>query len=133
MRFQAGTHKKYGRIATGFFLHVYVGNLRQLCEFHRDPSIKGLLIALNVDFSCSGEEMIYVFRPERTTNMVGSQLHFFLMIRRPPRSTLFPYTTLFRSTGFFLYVYVVNRRQLYEFHRDPSITRLLIALNVDFS
>src|SRR5690349_23638523 len=25
---------------------------------------------------------------------------FFLMIRRPPRSTLFPYTTLFRSMGF---------------------------------
>src|SRR3712207_8547272 len=24
-------------------------------------------------------------------------LRFFLMIRRPPRSTLFPYTTLFRS------------------------------------
>src|SRR2546430_13685605 len=24
---------------------------------------------------------------------------FFLMIRRPPRSTLFPYTTLFRSWG----------------------------------
>src|SRR5258708_16267593 len=26
-------------------------------------------------------------------------LFFFLMIRRPPRSPLFPYTTLFRSTG----------------------------------
>src|SRR3712207_8150791 len=26
-----------------------------------------------------------------------SILFFFLMIRRPPRSTLFPYTTLFRS------------------------------------
>src|SRR3712207_7323042 len=26
---------------------------------------------------------------------------FFLMIRRPPRSTLFPYTTLFRSSYFF--------------------------------
>ena len=25
---------------------------------------------------------------------------FFLMIRRPPRSTLFPYTTLFRSQGY---------------------------------
>src|SRR5437667_9529630 len=25
---------------------------------------------------------------------------FFLMIRRPPRSTLFPYTTLFRSQSF---------------------------------
>src|SRR2546422_4966847 len=28
-------------------------------------------------------------------------LFFFLMIRRPPRSTLFPYTTLFRSTPAF--------------------------------
>src|SRR2546422_2092145 len=27
-------------------------------------------------------------------------LFFFLMIRRPPRSTLFPYTTLFRSDVF---------------------------------
>src|SRR2546430_7029806 len=26
-------------------------------------------------------------------------MFFFLMIRRPPRSTLFPYTTLFRSIG----------------------------------
>src|SRR3712207_9010028 len=26
-------------------------------------------------------------------------LFFFLMIRRPPRSTLFPYTTLFRSSS----------------------------------
>src|SRR5256885_16207121 len=29
----------------------------------------------------------------------SSFLFFFLMIRRPPRSTLFPYTTLFRSRG----------------------------------
>src|SRR3712207_9115357 len=29
--------------------------------------------------------------------LVLSFLFFFLMIRRPPRSTLFPYTTLFRS------------------------------------
>src|SRR5260370_24252929 len=28
---------------------------------------------------------------------IRSLLFFFLMIRRPPRSTLFPYTTLFRS------------------------------------
>src|SRR2546430_11478865 len=27
----------------------------------------------------------------------GEMFFFFLMIRRPPRSTLFPYTTLFRS------------------------------------
>src|SRR2546430_17600889 len=29
----------------------------------------------------------------------GNLFFFFLMIRRPPRSTLFPYTTLFRSPG----------------------------------
>src|SRR6266511_5958933 len=29
----------------------------------------------------------------------GFFFFFFLMIRRPPRSTLFPYTTLFRSQG----------------------------------
>src|SRR5205809_8138492 len=31
------------------------------------------------------------------TNYSFSLFFFFLMIRRPPRSTLFPYTTLFRS------------------------------------
>src|SRR2546429_5690314 len=29
----------------------------------------------------------------------GLVFFFFLMIRRPPRSTLFPYTTLFRSSS----------------------------------
>src|SRR5256885_12231775 len=30
------------------------------------------------------------------------------MIRRPPRSTLFPYTTLFRSTGFRIFCFAFN-------------------------
>src|SRR3712207_9102874 len=33
----------------------------------------------------------------RVCKWYRSVLCFFLMIRRPPRSTLFPYTTLFRS------------------------------------
>src|SRR2546426_12023111 len=33
-----------------------------------------------------------------------SLFFFFLMIRRPPRSTLFPYTTLFRSRNHFQYL-----------------------------
>src|SRR5258708_29759863 len=37
-------------------------------------------------FTCSHPKLVYLF-------------FFFLMIRRPPRSTLFPYTTLFRSRG----------------------------------
>src|SRR3990167_2129319 len=32
-------------------------------------------------------------------SQISPSLLFFLMIRRPPRSTLFPYTTLFRSHG----------------------------------
>src|SRR5258708_35039138 len=35
-----------------------------------------------------------------TAFLITSILFFFLMIRRPPRSTLFPYTTLFRSLRF---------------------------------
>src|SRR5256885_15255356 len=34
----------------------------------------------------------------KVINLSKLFLFFFLMIRRPPRSTLFPYTTLFRST-----------------------------------
>src|SRR5947207_15765794 len=41
-----------------------------------------------MSFSCSFFIYSFVF---------SSFLFFFLMIRRPPRSTLFPYTTLFRS------------------------------------
>src|SRR4030066_950059 len=42
---------------------------------------------------------------------------FFLMIRRPPRSTLFPYTTLFRS----LPVGGMDYRAV--FYVDPSVTQ----------
>src|SRR5690348_18513389 len=34
-----------------------------------------------------------------TVARLSFSFFFFLMIRRPPRSTLFPYTTLFRSHG----------------------------------
>ena len=37
------------------------------------------------------------------TNCKSCVLFFFLMIRRPPRSTLFPYTTLFRSDNIFYF------------------------------
>src|SRR5437879_13804126 len=44
-------------------------------------------------------------------SMFFSFSFFFLMIRRPPRSTLFPYTTLFRS-------YVVSMQILLKQARD---------------
>src|SRR6266516_6689421 len=45
-----------------------------------------------------------------------SLFFFFLMIRRPPRSTLFPYTTLFRSWP----VPVTARRVLVEVTGPPA-------------
>src|SRR3712207_9306500 len=42
---------------------------------------------------------------------------FFLMIRRPPRSTLFPYTTLFRSDFYQEHVYRLTREE----HRSRVI------------
>src|SRR6202522_4091794 len=51
---------------------------------------------------------------------------FFLMIRRPPRSTLFPYTTLFRSVRPVLRSHFRRDRCRYEASRilDRKSTRL---------
>src|SRR6266536_1711957 len=45
---------------------------------------------------------------------------FFLMIRRPPRSTLFPYTTLFRSIAESRYVPFDERRLAFASDGDRS-------------
>src|SRR5947208_10012012 len=42
--------------------------------------------------------MAYVYLSRHRTSPMAIAF-FFLIIRRPPRSTLFPYTTLFRSIG----------------------------------
>src|SRR5260221_3110598 len=54
-------------------------------------------------------------------------LFFFLMIRRPPRSTLFPYTTLFRSrTGVDKPItYKLTRATIHIRSVDPRITMML--------
>src|SRR2546426_7304482 len=61
------------------------------------------------------------------------------MIRRPPRSTLFPYTTLFRSnqrTGRRLFVRLERdvdqrRRNEERFYRVVDVARQLVALAGD--
>src|SRR2546430_10938730 len=50
-----------------------------------------------------------------------SLFFFFLMIRRPPRSTLFPYTTLFRSTSSGCAAQSVPERRCTR--PDPTVTR----------
>src|SRR6202046_2107077 len=60
--------------------------------------------------------------------VVLSGFFFFLMIRRPPRSTLFPYTTLFRSPRGLLRALPEDRRPLARptprRGRDRKSTRL---------
>ena len=55
-----------------------------------------------------------------TSLLYRAQLYFFffLMIRRPPRSTLFPYTTLFRS---------IEKK---EFSLRKEKTRITISMGV---
>src|SRR5574337_561498 len=43
------------------------------------------------------QERVLCVRHSHTRESIPNLSFFFLMIRRPPRSTLFPYTTLFRS------------------------------------
>src|SRR5690349_23558246 len=43
--------------------------------------------------------MLRIVRAECNHSRMDPLSFFFSMIRRPPRSTLFPYTTLFRSAG----------------------------------
>src|SRR5216683_8208029 len=70
-----------------------------------------------------------------------AMIFFFLMIRRPPRSTLFPYTTLFRShdavvKGWYVYgqgTVSANRKQIIP---DPGVviyefTGAMVALPSD--
>src|SRR3712207_7408823 len=62
---------------------------------------------------------------------MGTVLHrvtlinfFFLMIRRPPRSTLFPYTTLFRSDaeGHRVVLHKANGIAGADFYVGPNVT-----------
>src|SRR6266496_3918681 len=62
--------------------------------------------AVGVDFIGGYSALVHKGATRRETEFLDSIPEalastdlFFLMIRRPPRSTLFPYTTLFRSLG----------------------------------
>src|SRR5438093_6403128 len=47
---------------------------------------------------------------------------FFLLIRRPPRSTLFPYTTLFRSGGVRAAGFSTDGRRLVSVAGDAEVS-----------
>src|SRR6266566_9059176 len=57
-------------------------------------------------------------------NFIYVVFFFFLMIRRPPRSTLFPYTTLFRSRASWRRAPVFGAGRRPRGGRDRKSTRL---------
>src|SRR6202050_5825348 len=61
-------------------------------------------------------------------NILPVFLFFFLMIRRPPRSTLFPYTTLFRSESDGA-VTASIARAIFAHERSPTLDRKSTRLN----
>src|SRR2546430_14832202 len=58
-------------------------------------------------------------------------LFFFLMIRRPPRSTLFPYTTLFRSIADVEMFAILEKDMDKVLRRDRQVLAFLIPRNVE--
>src|SRR5256886_7191615 len=64
---------------------------------------------------------------------------FFLMIRRPPRSTLFPYTTLFRSlvvtkaTGTYTYTLANGQANVQALAEGQQVTDVFTYTNSDNS
>src|SRR6266487_4268915 len=62
---------------------------------------KSTFYSTTLDRTCMStkfsNQLIYPFISEYLAGVMRTVSFFFLMIRRPPRSTLFPYTTLFRS------------------------------------
>src|SRR3989338_6729599 len=81
---------------------IYTLSLHDALPIYTD-TVSGYLAPNSIsapNFSASDRGIS--LRSEEHTSELQSQFHLvclllFLMIRRPPRSTLFPYTTLFRS------------------------------------
>src|SRR3712207_7793254 len=61
---------------------------------------------------------------EHDREVYVSRRLFFLMIRRPPRSTLFPYTTLFRS-GEIARVSIHSEGAAAELNQKPIVSAVL--------
>src|SRR3712207_9525719 len=51
------------------------------------------------------------------------------MIRRPPRSTLFPYTTLFRSKGTNIFVTVTKKDESLEEKKETNYCNIIAKKN----
>src|SRR5262249_62155221 len=62
--------------------------------------------------------------PRHTSLTCLTSLFFFLIILRPPRSTLFPYTTLFRSRRFLLMALLASAADLFQFSKKHGITHI---------
>src|SRR5439155_27215197 len=72
------------------------------------------------------QHFAHLFPPLLSTYVL--HLLFFLMIRRPPRSTLFPYTTLFRSDAVrVLYGGSVNAKNIGDIIAQEDIDGALVG------
>src|SRR3972149_6055141 len=83
---------------------IYTLSLHDALPIYRSDEARLLQETLDEEGRADKRLTEIAERSEEQTSELQSQSNlvcrlFFLMIRRPPRSTLFPYTTLFRSTA----------------------------------
>ena len=99
--------KKIARIAVAAAICIF--NTMEAKDGMETLTPKEKSIALSAAYAAKGDQNGLKTRSEEHTSELQSlgaisyavfclKKIFFLMIRRPPRSTLFPYTTLFRSS-----------------------------------
>src|SRR2546430_17714434 len=72
-----------------------------------------------------------MYRMCLVSRLHSSYLFFFLMIRRPPRSTLFPYTTLFRSLSWRAAAGIAKARK--RFRRCQQRQQWVAAVGTGFA
>src|SRR3990167_6933017 len=87
-------------------IDLILGSNVDLLHKLKNMELDAILVALNDSVSDPDCEQLQLFsddidrkstRLNSSHSQISYSLFFFLTIRRPPRSTLFPYTTLFRS------------------------------------
>src|SRR5256884_850269 len=95
--------------------------------FKKVISMRNIRSRITIPLTLSNLKLLRrITRTENILHRNFTLLFFFLMIRRPPRSTLFPYTTLFRSIELCArcQVELGERSRKQRLHIDRKSTRL---------
>src|SRR5215813_5113353 len=90
----AAVAQHYGVEVVPEFVRAFAEQKGGVIEFSDHGAIARGQMALEDEYRARATRHLI-----QDTDLLSTVVFFFLMIRRPPRSTLFPYTTLFLNIG----------------------------------